>query len=91
MIHISSNQYNAVSSLAFHISNEKRAMEHSNLTRPESAVLRDTVLCCFDECDALQVPFFVQNAVIAWAQEWRNTLRENCRDALARRGIYIKQ
>ena len=91
MIYITSNQYNAVSSLAFHISNEKRSLEHSILTHPEAAVLRNTVLSCFDECDALQVPFSVQNAAIAWAQEWRNTLKENCKDALARRGIYVKQ
>lgn len=91
MVYITIEQYNVLSSLAFHISNEKRAAEQSVLTRPDAAILRNAVLCCFDECDVLQVPFSVQNAVIAWAQEWRNTLKENCKDALARRGVHVKQ
>jgi len=40
-----------------------------------------------DRCDALGVPYWAQNAALAWAENWRATKAEYFDAAMARRGI----
>lgn len=38
---------------------------------PEQQVIRETIHSLFDELDALRVPYWVQNTIICFAEDWR--------------------
>ena len=51
------------------------------------AASRKDMSFCMDRCDALGVPYWAQNAALAWAENWRATKAEYFDTAMARRGI----
>ena len=83
-------QYNALDGLAYwvadlHYMREKWGDNDPELTRARATIEK----CCFHELDALQVPFWVQNSVICWAEVWRNTKTEYFTDFLKRKNIFV--
>ena len=50
----------------------------------------DAIRLHFELLDRLGVPFWVQNAAIARASDWRNTRRQSIRSAMAARNIAMQ-
>lgn len=53
----------------------------------EMPAIRKDVSFCMERCDALGVPYWAQNAALAWAENWRATKSEYFDAAMARKGI----
>lgn len=66
-------KYNALSGLAYRIADNAYMIERFGRAdcSIELAENRKTIGSLFDKLDALNVPFWVQNAVIDWAEDWR--------------------
>lgn len=56
----------------------------------EMPAIRKDMSFCMDRCDVLGVPYWAQNAALAWAENWRATKAEYFDTAMARRGITCK-
>lgn len=68
--------------LAYWIAERAWSREHGKLDEYEDRRTGDTIRAIFDALDRLAVPYWVQNSVIVWAEDWRRTMRENLRDAM---------
>ena len=65
-------QLKALESLAYWIADENYIRERFGNNDNEIQVCHKTItLCCFPECDNLQIPFWVQNTVVCFAENWR--------------------
>ena len=65
-------QYNALEGLAYWIADSNYLKERYGSEEPELQVCRDTIeKSLFPELDELGVPFWVQNIVIGFAENWR--------------------
>lgn len=53
----------------------------------EMPAIRKDMSFCMERCDALGVPYWAQNAALAWAENWRATKSEYFDTAMAKRGI----
>lgn len=76
-------KYNALSGLAYRIADNSYMLErfgHDDASI-ELGQNHKTILMLFDELDALQVPYWVQNAVMSWAEDWRQYKSGYVRDA----------
>lgn len=67
------DQYNALHGLAYRIADNQYMLERYDFSECtlERAENRKTISMLFDELDNLHVPFWVQNTVICWAENWR--------------------
>ena len=73
-LHFKANlqQRRALEGLAYWVADENYIRERYGADDAEIKVCRDTICkCIFPECDALEIPFWVQNSVIAIAENWR--------------------
>ncbi len=61
----------ALEGLAYHIADLEYMKERFGRDDAELPGIRKTIILCFDQLDRLQVPFWVQNSVIAFATDWR--------------------
>lgn len=61
----------ALEGLAYHIADLEYMKERFGRDDAELSGIRKTISLCFDQLDRLQVPFWVQNSVIAFASDWR--------------------
>ena len=52
--------------------------------------VRKTIDLCFSQLDRLSVPFWVQNSVVCWAENWRNTKRQYFSDFLKSKNIFVR-
>lgn len=68
---LNKKQFAALEGLAYWIANKYYITERFGYDDPEIKVCHDTILSLFDELDALKVPFWVQNSVIAIGENWR--------------------
>lgn len=66
---------------------EGLAHERFGADDAEMPAIRKDMSFCMDRCDALGVPYWAQNAALAWAENWRATKAEYFDTAMARRGI----
>lgn len=82
-------QFAELEGLAYHVADLNYMRERFGESEPELTRTRDSVSSCLDQCDACGVPFWVQNIVIGWAAEWRNTLRGTTAAALQCKGVTI--
>lgn len=78
-----------LSALAYWIADSNYIRERYGSDDPEHEKARKTVGLIFDSLDSLRVPFWVQNAVICWAEDWRRYKTEYMQKALEKRRIYI--
>lgn len=62
---------NALAGLAYHIADVNYIKERYGSDDPEYAVADMNVHCSFDALDRFGVPFWVQNSVVAFAENWR--------------------
>ena len=66
-------QYNALDGLAYRIADNAYMIERYGFkeTETERAENHQTIVGLLEKLDYLQVPFWVQNSVIVWAENWR--------------------
>lgn len=64
-------QRNALEALAYHVADVNYIAERYGREEPEHEKAHQNVLLTFFTLDTLGVPFWVQNAVIAFAENWR--------------------
>lgn len=76
-------------SLAYWIADRAWIRERGKLDEYEDRRTNTTIRAIFDRLDRLGVPYWVQNAVICWAEDWRRTMREDLRDAMRARSIIL--
>lgn len=76
-------------SLAYWIADRAWSRERGKLDEYEDRRTGDTIRAIFDALDRLGVPYWVQNAVICWAEDWRRTMREDLRDAMRAKQIEL--
>ena len=57
--------------LAYWVSDRVWSRERGKLDKYEDRRTGDTIRAIFDALDRLAVPYWVQNAVICWAEDWR--------------------
>lgn len=91
-----SSQYTAnpaqraeLESLAYWIADRAWSRERGELDEYENRRTDTTIRAIFDQLDRLGVPYWAQNAVICWAEDWRRTLCEDLRDAMRARSIIL--
>lgn len=76
-------------SLAYWISDRAWSRERGKLDEHEDRRTDTTIRAIFDQLDRLGVPYWVQNTVCGWAEDWRRTMREDLRDAMRARSIIL--
>lgn len=87
---INRDQLAALEGLAYWIADLHYMREKWGENEPELQRARDTIeKCCFPRLDRMGVPFWVQNSVICWAENWRNTKSEYFTDFLKRKNIFV--
>ena len=71
--------YNALCGLAYRIADNAYMIERygADDTKTEREQNRKTISGLFAELDSMRVPFWVQNTVICWAENWR-TYKTDC-------------
>lgn len=65
------DQRRALGGLAYWIADAKYIRERYGDNDPELQITDDTIKSLFHELDALGVPYWVQNTVIGFAEDWR--------------------
>lgn len=69
---LNKEQLKALEGLAYWIADENYIIERYGIEDPEITKCRETITkCIFPECDNLNIPFWVQNAVICFSENWR--------------------
>lgn len=75
--------------LAYWVSDRAWSREHGLLDEHEDQRTDKTIRAIFNALDRLAVPYWIQNAVICWAEDWRRTMQEDFRDAMSARQIAL--
>lgn len=82
-------QFSELQGLAFHIAVKYKMYEREPDNTADINELHKTILDHFTYLDRLQVPFWVQNYIICWAEEWRNTLLTDTRSFLEKNNVFV--
>lgn len=83
-------QYSELAGLAYHHSDLFYRLEHCpNLPEGERIRDRQNVEQHFNALDALGVPFWVQNVVLLWSENWRNYAAGHMQEFLKTKNIFI--
>lgn len=83
-------QRNALEGLAYWIANENYIRERYGNNDPEIDKCKKTICnCIFPECDDLAIPFWVQNSIICWAENWRQYKEFYLREAMEEKNIIL--
>ena len=64
-------QRNALQGLAYHVADVNYIIERYGANDPEYKKAHENVLLTFETLDRLGVPFWVQNSVVCFAENWR--------------------
>ena len=86
---LNNEQYKEILGLAYWIADLHYIRERHGADDPECEVCRKTIDFIFTELDRLNVPFWVQNTVICWAENWRNYADNHTIDFLKTRNIFV--
>lgn len=65
------NQTKLLKGLAYWIADRAYLIERYGRDEPEIKTADNAIISLFDKCDELQIPFWVQNTVMAFAEDWR--------------------
>lgn len=86
------DQYNELSALAWKIADNAYMKERYKADEIEIELEqnRKTLGLIFSALDKLNVPFWVQNSVIAWADNWRNYKTQYMKTELEKKGIFLQ-
>lgn len=82
-------QRRALEGLAYWIADYSYIKERYGYDDPELEMVHKTITQAFDELDKIEVPFWVQNHVICWAHDWRNTKSQYLSNAMKRYNIIL--
>lgn len=82
-------QRDELEGLAYWIADRAWSRERGELDEYEDSRTDNTIRAIFDALDRLAVPYWVQNAVCRWAEDWRRTMREDLRDAMRAEQIVL--
>lgn len=77
----------ALEDLAYSVANLSYALERKEEDEKYLENARVSIDMCINSCDALGISWRAQNAVICWAQNWRNFEREYLASFLVKKGI----
>lgn len=80
-------QRDELEGLAYWIADRSWSRERGELDEYEDSRTDNTIRAIFDALDRLGVPYWVQNTVIVWAEDWRRAMQENLRDAMRAKQI----
>lgn len=83
-------QKSALEGLAYWVADENYIRERFGASDNEIQVCQKTICeCIFPECDRLQIPFWVQNSIIAIAKNWRRYKENYFATLCAEKNIYL--
>lgn len=82
-------QRDELEGLAYWIADRAWSREHGLLDEHEDQRTDNTIRVIFGALDRLCVPYWVQNAVCRWAEDWRRTMKEDLRDAMRAKQITL--
>ena len=85
-------QWAELEALAYWIADNsycRERMSRADYEREEQPRHHETIISIFNALDRLSVPYWTQNAVITWAEDWRQHAGEYMEQALTRRGYNI--
>ncbi len=85
VMQLNNRQWSSLEGLAAWVADGAYIAEYYGIDDPEWSKCDSTVKACFDTLDRLGVPYWVQNAVISWARDWRAYKAEYMDCALQRR------
>lgn len=89
---LSREQFKELSALAYWVANEQYIRERHGANDPEIQRCRETITkSIFPNLDRLQVPFWVQNIVSCWAENWRNYTSNYLINYLKTKSITLKE
>lgn len=89
---LSREQFRELSALAYWVANEQYIRERHGADDPEIQRCRETITkSIFPNLDRLQVPFWVQNIVSCWAENWRNYTSNYLINYLKTKSITLKE
>lgn len=76
---INQKTYNTLCGLAYRIADNAYMIERYGMaeTETERAENHKTITSLFDDLDKMQVPFWVQNAVICFSEDWSRYKENN--------------
>lgn len=80
-------QRDELEGLAYWIADRPWSRERGELDEYEDSRTDNTIRAIFDALDRLGVPYWVQNSVIVWAENWQRTMKENLCDAMRAKQI----
>ena len=78
-----------IESLAYWIADLNYMIERYGIDEPEIKRVKDTISFVFDLLDRSKVPFWVQNTVIAFSENWRAYKDSYLDIELKKKNIYI--
>lgn len=88
---ISKEQFSELQGLSYWIADLNYIKEKYGENEPELQVCRDTIeKSILPNLDNLHVPFWVQNTVICFSENWRRTKEEYLSNFLKSKEIYIE-
>lgn len=75
--------------LAYWIADDNYLIERYGTEEPERETAKQSIHLAFDLLDELKVPFWVQNTVICFAENWRRYKSEYLDQYLKTKNIFI--
>lgn len=88
---LTKEQYKKLEGLAYWIANENYMRERFGDDEPEIQKCKKTICdCIFPELDALKVPFWVQNTVICFSENWSRYKSEYLNYFLKTKNIFVE-
>lgn len=84
-------QRNALEGLAYRIADNAYMIERYGREEAATELQQNHKTICglFEKLDALHVPFWVQNTVIGWANNWRNYKTQYFTEAMMQKNIHM--
>ena len=82
-------QHDELTALSYWIADRACSRERGELDEHEQRRTASTIRAIFDALDRLGVPYWVQNAVVCWSEDWRRTLCEDLRTAMQAKDIEL--
>lgn len=82
-------QADELEGLGYMVAEKYRIIERYGVDDVDAARMHENILYLFSRLDALCVPFWVQNSVVAWGENWRNSRRGYLWQAMAKKNIFL--
>lgn len=88
---LNKDQFNALEGLCYWIANLSITLERYPDDKHEIKRCRDTIeKSCFPACDALNIPFYIQNSAVFFADDWKRYKTDYLQDYLKTRNIIVE-